>query len=116
MFDKPIRTNLITYDNIKEIVTGQEDDYTTACFLDGNYFEKYYKMIAIDLIKKHALYTNPKAIRQISFTGNLKNQSIIFFIAEEVIETVAEFSKSTVQVFYLNKVLIWKWLSITRLM
>ena len=30
-FDKPINNDLITYDNIRKIATGQGDDYTTAC-------------------------------------------------------------------------------------
>ena len=51
--------------------TGQGDDYTTACLLDYKYYNKHYKMIVIDLSKKHALDTDPKAIQQINFTGNL---------------------------------------------
>ena len=43
------RNNLITYDNIRKIATGQGDDYTTGCLLDYNYFKNYYKMIATDL-------------------------------------------------------------------
>ena len=38
-----------TYNNIQKIATGQGDDYTTGCLLDYNYFNNYYKMIAIDL-------------------------------------------------------------------
>ena len=30
-FDQPIKNGLKTYDNIKKIVTGQGDDYTTGC-------------------------------------------------------------------------------------
>ena len=30
-FDKPVKNNLRTYDNIRKIVTGQGDDYTTSC-------------------------------------------------------------------------------------
>ena len=30
-----------------------------------NYFDKYYKMIAIDLSKQQALYVDPKAIQEI---------------------------------------------------
>ena len=41
-----------TYDNIREIVTGQGDDYTTGCLLDSNYFNKHYKMTATDLSKQ----------------------------------------------------------------
>ena len=29
-----------TYDNIRKITTGQEDDYTTGCLLDYNCFKK----------------------------------------------------------------------------
>ena len=41
----------------------------------------------------------PKAIEQINFTGNLENQSTIFFIIEEAKETVLHFSHGTVKVF-----------------
>ena len=54
-FDQPIRNNLITYDNIRKIETGQGDDYTTGCLLDYNYFKNNYKMIALD--------ADPKAIQ-----------------------------------------------------
>ena len=54
-FDQTIRNNLITYDNIRKIATGQEDDYTTGCLLDYNYFKNYHKMIAIDLSKQQGL-------------------------------------------------------------
>ena len=50
-FDKPVKSNLITYDNIRKIATGQGDDYTTGYLLDYTYFKEYYKMIAIDLSK-----------------------------------------------------------------
>ena len=33
-FDQPIKTNKITYENIRNIATGQGDDYTTSCLLD----------------------------------------------------------------------------------
>ena len=33
-FDKPAKNNLITYDNIQKISTGQGDDYKTGCLLD----------------------------------------------------------------------------------
>ena len=42
-------------------------------------------MIAIDLSKQQALYSDPKAIQQISFNGSLERDSrvIMFFITEE---------------------------------
>ena len=77
-FDKPARNDLMAYDNIRTIVTGQRDDYTTGCLLDYDYFKKYYKLIAIDLSKQQALDADPKIIQQINFTGNLENVSNIF--------------------------------------
>ena len=50
MIDQPVRNGLITY-NIRKIVPGQGDDYTTGWLLDYNYFKKYYKVIAIHLSK-----------------------------------------------------------------
>ena len=60
----------------------------------------YYRMIAIDLSKEKALDAEPKAMQQINFTGNLKNQLTIFSITEEAKETVLDFSQGTVKVFY----------------
>ena len=40
---------MITFE---KIATGQGDDYTTGCLLNYNYFNKYIKMIAIDLSKQ----------------------------------------------------------------
>ena len=48
-FDQPIRNNLITYDNIRKISTGQGDDYTTGCLLDYIYSKTFYKIIATAL-------------------------------------------------------------------
>ena len=44
-------------------------------------------MIAINLSKRQKLDSDQKAIQQINFNGNLENQSTIFFIIEEAIET-----------------------------
>ena len=76
------------------------DDYTTGCLLDYNYFKKHYKMIIIDLSKQQALDADPKAIQQINFTGILSgnNNRLMFFIIEEVKETVLDFSQRTVEV------------------
>ena len=39
LFDQPVKNNLITYDNIRKIATGQGDDYTTGFLLDYTYFK-----------------------------------------------------------------------------
>ena len=56
-------------------------------------------MLAINLSKQQALDTDPKAIQQINFTGNLEEQSTIFFIIEGAKETVLNFSQGTAKVF-----------------
>ena len=83
VFDQPAKKYTGTHENIKKIATGQEHDCKTGCLLDYNHFKKYFKMIAIDLSKQQALDADPKAIQQITFTGNLENSSSIFFIIEE---------------------------------
>ena len=99
-FDQPINSNIKTYENIRKISTGQEDDYTTGCLLDYSYFKDHYKTIAINLSKQQALDADPRAIQQINFTANLDRaeNTTMFFIIEEAKETVFEFSQGTVKV------------------
>ena len=94
-FGQSIRKDLTTYDNNRKVATGQGDYYTTGCLLDYIYFKSHYKIMAIDLSKQQALDSDPKVIQQINFTGNLKEQSAIFFIIEGEIETVLDFSQGT---------------------
>ena len=99
-FDKPIKNNKVTCENIRKIATCQGDDCTTGCLLDYTYFKNYYKMIAVNLSKQQALDADPKAIQQINFTANLDRagNTRIYFILEEAKETVLDFSQGTVKV------------------
>ena len=56
-------------------------------------------MIAIDLSRQHALAADPRAIQQINFTANLDRagNTRIYFILEQVKETIFEFSQGTVK-------------------
>ena len=92
-FDQREKNNKVTYENVREIPTGQGDDYTTGCLLDYIYFKNYYKMIVVDLSKQQALDTNPKAMQQITFTANLDRagNTRLYFILEEAKETLFEF-------------------------
>ena len=56
VFEQPINNDFKTYKNIRKIVTGQGDDYTTGCLLNCFYFKENYKVIAIDLSKQEAIY------------------------------------------------------------
>ena len=73
-FSQPVKNSLRTYDNIRKIATGQGDDYTTRLDYLLDYFNKNYKMIAIDLSKQQPLDADSKAIPQINTTGNLKRE------------------------------------------
>ena len=91
-FDQPVKNYLRTYRNIRKIVIGQGDDYTTGTLIDYLDFKRYYELIAIE--------ADPKAIQQIIFTGSLDRSGItqMFFIIGEAKETVLRFSKRTFKV------------------
>ena len=83
--------------------TGQGDDYTTGCLLDVSYFEKNYRIIAVDLSKQKALDADSRAMQQIIFTGEIKatvanTRVVIFYILEKSKETILKFSKGTTNV------------------
>ena len=77
VFDQSVKKDLKICDSIWKIAADQADDYTTICLLSYNYFNNYFKMnncfkmITINLSKQQALEADPKAMQQISFTGNL---------------------------------------------
>ena len=54
--------------------------------LDYPYFEKHYKLIAIDLIKQKVVDTDLKETEQIYFTEKLDREPTVFFIIEEAKE------------------------------
>ena len=47
---------------MRKILTVQGDDYTTGCLLDFSYFEKNYRLIAVDLSKQKVLDADSRAI------------------------------------------------------
>ena len=61
-FDQPIKNNKVTYENIRKICTGSDDDYNNGSLLSYPYVNYTYKMIAVDLIKQQALDADPRAI------------------------------------------------------
>ena len=69
--------------------------------MDFAYFEKNYKLIAVDLSKQKALDADSRAIQQIIFTGKTDNQIRVYYILEQSKETTLEFSKGTTKVLSL---------------
>ena len=103
-FNQPVKNNKVTSENIRNIATGQGDDYSTGCLLDYIYFKSYYTMIIVDWSKQQALDADPKAIQEINFTANLDRagNARIYFILEEAKETVLDFSQGTVKVLWMR--------------
>ena len=65
-YDQPIDSDIKRYEEIRKVVTGQVEDYTTGCLLEYEYIKNHYKLIAVDLSrKKNKLDADPKAIQQI---------------------------------------------------
>ena len=85
-----------TYENIRRVVTGKGDDYTTGCLLDYLYFKENYKMIAIDLSTQNELDADPRAIQQINFTANLyrAGNTTMFFIIEKTKKLFSNFHRA----------------------
>ena len=102
-YDQPINDSIIQYDEVRKKSTGKGDDYTNGFLLDYSYFEKNYRIIAVDLSKQKALDADSRAIQQIVFTGKIKAEAnntrvIIFYVLQKSKGTILEFSKGTTKV------------------
>ena len=51
-YDNPIESDIEKYRELKKVNTGKGGDYTTGSLLDFNYFDKHYKLAAVDLSKQ----------------------------------------------------------------
>ena len=69
-------------DEIRNIATGQGNDYKTGCLLDYPYYKDHYNLIAIDLSKLKKLNADSRAIQQIEFFGMLKTNTRVCTILE----------------------------------
>ena len=78
---------------------GKGEDYTTGSLLDYNYFDKHYKLVAVDLSKQKELDADPRPIQQIEFKYMLATNSTIYWVLEKSKETILEFYKGTVKVY-----------------
>ena len=74
-------------------MTKQGDDYTTGCLLDFAYFDKNYRLIAVDLSKQKALDATGKIKATVANT-----RVIIYYIPKQSKETKLGFAKGTTKV------------------
>ena len=93
-----IKTEEEAYEKIIDI--SRNNEYTTGNLLDNDYFEKHYKLIAIDWSKQQVLQENADLIRQINFIGRLENAANVLIIIEKKENTILEFSQNFATVIY----------------
>ena len=79
--DLPIKNEEEAYEKFIDICRNNE--YTTGNLLDYDYFNKHYKLIAIDLSKQQVLQENENLIQQINFIGKLEEATNVFIIIEK---------------------------------
>ena len=87
-YDQPVNDSIKQYDEMRKVLTGEGDDYTTGCLLNFASFEKNYRLIAVHLSKQKGLNADSRAIHQIIFTGKIKatennTRVIIYYIHEK---------------------------------
>ena len=98
-YDNPIESDIEEYRELKKVMIGKGEDYTTGSLLDFNYFKKHYKLVAVDLSKLKELDADPRAIQQSEFKYMLGTNSTICWVLEKSKETILEFYKGTVKVY-----------------
>ena len=64
-YDNPIESDIEKYRELKKVMIGKGEEYITGSLLDFNYFDKHYKLVAVDLSKQKELDADPRAIQQI---------------------------------------------------
>ena len=99
LYDNLIESDIEKYRELKKVMIGKGEDYTTGSLLDFNYFDKLYKLVAVDLSKQKELDADPRAIQQIEFKYMLGTNSTIYWVLEKSKETILEFYKGTVKVY-----------------
>ena len=98
--DNPVESDIEKYRELRKVMIGKGEDYTTGSLLDYNYFNKHYKLVAVDLSKQKELDADPRAIQQIELKYILgTNSSIQIHLLEKSKETILEFYKGTVKVY-----------------
>ena len=79
-YDNPLESDIEKYRELKKVMIGKGEDYTTGSLLDYDYFNKHYKLVAVDLSKQKELDADLRAIQQIEFKYMLETNSTIYWV------------------------------------
>ena len=90
-FDQPIKNKEEAHEKLIE--KSQNDDYTTETLLDYFYYQKYYKLIDIDLSRQ----INTSIHQKIDIVGKLEEDdgATMFVINEKQQNTIVTFSSDS---------------------
>ena len=91
-YDNPIESDIEKYRELKKVMIGKGEDYTTGSLLDFNYFDKH-KLVAVDLSKQKELDADLRAIQQVEFKYMLGTNSTIYLVLKKFKKTILEFYK-----------------------
>ena len=72
-YDQNISCDFKKYEELRKVMTGSGEDYTTGSVLDYDYSKNNYKLVSCDLSKQKLLDSNPKANQQVEFIYKLDN-------------------------------------------
>ena len=75
-YDQNISNNFKYYEELRKIMTGRGEDYTTGSLLDYDYWKNNYKLICCDLSKQKVLDSNLKANQQIELVYKLDSNTV----------------------------------------
>ena len=71
-YGQAIDSDIKRYEEIRKLMTGQGEDYTTGCLLGYDNIKNHYRLMAVDFSRQKEIVADPKAIQQIEFFGQLK--------------------------------------------
>ena len=54
-YDQSINESIKQYGEVRKVLTGQVNNYTTCCLLDFVYFEKYYRLNTAEMLLRSKL-------------------------------------------------------------
>ena len=103
--DQNISDDFKKYEELRKVMTGKGEDYTTGSLLNNDYYKNNYKPVCCDLSKEKVLDSFPRTSQQIEFvyklnnTRNLNTKAQILTVLEKEKETKLKFSKGSVKVY-----------------
>ena len=62
-YNQPVDSDIKRYEEIRKLITGQSEDYTTGCLLDYEYIKNRYRLLAVDLIRQEELDADSKQFK-----------------------------------------------------